>query len=263
MDKIIKISVVIPAYNASTSIVRSIISVYEQTSQVHEVIVVNDGSTDDTVEVVNKYIQDKNLSNLHIFSQRNAGPSAARNKGVKFSTGNYIAFLDADDTWHRNKIEIQKNYINKFPDFAIICGEMDDRFKESDGTEILDFYKSLWKTPFFTSTIVIKKEALIDVRFDENKRLSEDYKLYMTILKTNSALKIKRQIIHYHIDKSGASKSLSSQLWNMEKGELDNYLHFYKKGYINLTTLAGIYVFSLLKFFRRVLVRFISSQKLG
>lgn len=259
MDKIIKISVVIPAYNASTSIVRSLVSVYEQTSPVHEVIVVDDGSSDDTFKVVNKYIKDQNLSNLHLFSQPNAGPSAARNKGIKFSTGDYIALLDSDDTWHRDKIEIQKNYIRRFPEFAIICGEMDDQFKDAAGTESLDFYKSLWKTPFYTSTIVIKKEALTDVKFDENKRLSEDYKLYMTILKTNLALKIRRQIIHYHIDKSGASKSLSSHLWKMEKGELDNYLHFYKKGYINLITLSGVFIFSLLKFVRRVLVRFNNS----
>lgn len=256
MDTDIKISVIIPAYNSAGYILKSLISIYEQTRPVHEVIVVDDGSSDDTVRVVNKYIYDENLINISVISQPNAGPSAARNLGIKHSTGNYIAFLDSDDIWLRDKIKIQERYLREMPELAIICGEMNYTYNRLQETTILDFYKALWKTPFYTSTIIIRKDILLKHRFDEDKRLSEDYKLYMTILKNNLALKIKHQLIYYHIDKSGVSKSLSSQLWKMEKGELDTYLFFCKQGFIGTITFLGVSAFSLLKFVRRALVRF-------
>ena len=98
------VSVVIPAYNAAHFIRRALDSVLGQTVSVHEIIVVDDGSKDSTCDVVRSY-----GSRVKLLVQENGGPSAARNKGISSSTGEFIAFLDADDWWSPTKIEKQLN----------------------------------------------------------------------------------------------------------------------------------------------------------
>ena len=102
----ILISVVITAYNASKWIRATIDSIIAQTYPVLEVIVIDDGSTDDTDKVVASY--GKNVK--YIF-QKNSGQPAARNVGIRMAQGNFIAFVDADDCWHPQKIEKQINLI--------------------------------------------------------------------------------------------------------------------------------------------------------
>lgn len=110
------ISVIIPAYNAARTIAESIESVQRQTYPVDEIIVVDDGSTDETVEMVRK------ISGVKMVVQENQGVSVARNHGVSKSHGDYIAFLDADDLWHPQKIEIQMEAARQVKEFGIIGG---------------------------------------------------------------------------------------------------------------------------------------------
>jgi len=96
-----KISAIIPTYNRESFIVSALESVLQQTRQVDEIIVVDDGSTDNTEVLLRKY-QDR----IKYIKQNNAGPAAARNTGLLSSSGEYIAFLDSDDTWVSDKIEL-------------------------------------------------------------------------------------------------------------------------------------------------------------
>lgn len=93
-----QISIIMPCYNAEKHIEASIDSVYRQTFKDFELIVVNDGSTDNSLEILNK-LADYH-SNLHVIAQTNKGPGPARNHGIKVATGQFIAFLDSDDSWH-------------------------------------------------------------------------------------------------------------------------------------------------------------------
>ena len=104
-------SVVIPLYNKAPHIQNTINSVLGQRSQNFEVIVVDDGSTDGGGEIV-EAIDDPRI---HLFRQKNAGVSAARNKGIELAQGDYIAFLDADDLWLPNHLETHNQLINKYP----------------------------------------------------------------------------------------------------------------------------------------------------
>jgi len=109
----ITITAVIPAYNAAEYIARAIKSVLAQTRPADEIIVVDDGSTDNTLDVVRSFGE-----KVILIQQENGGASAARNTGINAATGNWIAFLDADDEWLPNMLELQTNILRQHPDIA-------------------------------------------------------------------------------------------------------------------------------------------------
>src|SRR5687768_4619560 len=100
-----EVSVVVPAFNAAETIQAAIQSVSAQTFQDLELIVVDDGSTDGTADVVKRL-----APNAVVITQRNAGPGAARNAGIARASGRFVGFLDADDLWFPNKLEHQIRY---------------------------------------------------------------------------------------------------------------------------------------------------------
>lgn len=112
-----KVSVVIPTYNREKTILRAIQSVLNQTYTNLEVLVIDDGSTDGTADIVNS-IQDDRVK--YVVMEQNGGPSRARNAGVQMAEGEWIAFQDSDDCWHVNKLKIQMEYANMYPEFSMI-----------------------------------------------------------------------------------------------------------------------------------------------
>ena len=110
------VSVIIPTYNNAKYLPHTIQTVLNQTYQPLEVIVVDDGSTDDTVEALNPF-RDK----IFYFYKDNAGVSRARNFGISQARGRYIAFLDADDLWHRDKLKQQVEVLDNNPNCGLVC----------------------------------------------------------------------------------------------------------------------------------------------
>jgi glycosyltransferase involved in cell wall biosynthesis len=113
------VSVVIPLYNKDSYIVETLQSVMNQTYANLECIIVDDGSTDQSVEIASKFISDNNLS-WSLITQKNSGQTKARNNGIRHSRGEYIAFLDSDDLWPLNKIELQIDAIQKNPNSVLV-----------------------------------------------------------------------------------------------------------------------------------------------
>lgn len=111
----VTISVVIPAYNAERTILETIESVQQQTFSDFEIIVINDGSTDRTVEI----LQNVKDQRLKIFHYKNGGLCVARNRGLSHATGEFIAFLDADDLWTTDKLELQLAALQKHPEAGL------------------------------------------------------------------------------------------------------------------------------------------------
>jgi glycosyltransferase involved in cell wall biosynthesis len=171
-------SVIIPLYNKEKYIKRAINSVLKQTYQNFEIIVINDGSTDNSLSVI-KSIKDKRVK---IFNQKNLGVSNARNKGIKKAKGEYIAFLDADDKFLNNYLETIVQLILKYPNNSFFGTAFKKVYKNND-TEICDFNfgKKSEKTfivkdlisavvknkKFFIhiSSIVIKKEIFDEIGY--------------------------------------------------------------------------------------------------
>jgi glycosyltransferase involved in cell wall biosynthesis len=109
----VAISVIVPAYNSASTIARALDSVFAQSCQDFEVIVVDDGSGDDLAGALVTYAE-----RVRLIRQENAGASAARNTGAKNARGRYLAFLDADDFWHARKLELQLESFRQFPDIS-------------------------------------------------------------------------------------------------------------------------------------------------
>lgn len=111
------VSIIIPTYNSSHTIIRTIESIFKQTFKRFEVIVVDDGSTDDTKEVLSSLIRDQKI--IYIY-QKNQGCGVARNNGVLIAQGQFVCFLDADDYWHAEKLERQLEVFQNHPD-CLMC----------------------------------------------------------------------------------------------------------------------------------------------
>jgi len=197
-NKTYTISVVIPAYNSAVFLPDCVKSIRQQTVPVHEIIIVDDGSSDNTESVV------KNLGDDIVYiKQKNQGPAAARNHGIQQATGDWIAFLDADDQWTHNKIEQQLNCLEKHPELQLIAGDMAetnaqseieigsmlayhnqlDLFKQLDGAPLPNACASLVQKNFIpTGTVLARKESLIETGlFPENIRFGEDLALWAQI----------------------------------------------------------------------------------
>ena len=115
------ISVIIPTFNRSTTIMRAINSVKAQTYAHIELIIVDDGSTDDTARII---AADRDKRIVYLENPSNRGISYSRNIGVSISSGNYIAFLDSDDAWHPDKLQMQYSLLTSLPEhFGLVyCG---------------------------------------------------------------------------------------------------------------------------------------------
>ncbi len=109
----IKVSVVIPAYNAEDTLRATLESVLRQTIAPHEILVMDDGSTDHTRTILDSY-----GSRLKVFSQKNQGVAESRNVLCRAATGDIIAFIDSDDIWHPSYLEIQSRLVNEYPEAA-------------------------------------------------------------------------------------------------------------------------------------------------
>ena len=113
------VSVVIPLYNKESYIIETLQSVKNQTYPILECIIVDDGSTDNSVEIAGKFISDNKLPWI-LISQKNSGQTKARNYGIQLARGEYVAFLDSDDLWPVNKIELQVEAIEKNPNSVLV-----------------------------------------------------------------------------------------------------------------------------------------------
>lgn len=184
-----KISVIIPAYNAEAFIDDALHSVFRQTEKNFEVIVVDDGSGDGTANIIRKF------SGVQYVRQPNMGVSAARNNGVRLATGEYLAFLDADDVWHPRKLEWQLRAFRQHPD-SVLCHTRATRDPEQiQGEEDVgasigmrcvvhaDMTATFLAPYLGPSTVMVRRDTFIRVSgFDERLRIAEDVDFYLRVL---------------------------------------------------------------------------------
>lgn len=186
---VLKISALIPTYNRRTQVLRAIESVLAQTTPVHEIVVVDDGSTDGTAEAIrNRYGPP-----VSVFRQENAGVSAARNRGIREARGEWVAFLDSDDEWSPSKIERQVEAVQALGSEFGLCFtdcmyEGDTKtdysvFQEADFVDRRAFgpfedpakYLLGFASPLRIQSTLVLRSLLEEINgFDEQVRIMED-----------------------------------------------------------------------------------------
>ncbi len=185
-----RISVVIPVFNRASTIKRAIDSVIEQTSRPSEIIVVDDGSTDGTGDVLKAY--DGRIRAIGL--SENRGPSVARNIGVMESSGDWIAFLDSDDYWQRRKLEQELEYLKGYPFFEILQseeiwirkGKRVNPCKHHKKPEGWAWEPSLKRCLISPSGVLIKRELFLRYgMFREDFPVCEDYDLWLKITRNH------------------------------------------------------------------------------
>ncbi|MFC2580097.1 MAG: glycosyltransferase family 2 protein [Bacteroidota bacterium] len=204
-------SVIIPLYNKAPYVAKAIESVLGQTYRDFEVIVIDDGSTDQSLEVA-KTFENKSIT---IVSQPNSGVSTARNNGVKIAKYPYICFLDADDWWHPTFLEEMKRLITDFPDAGIygsgyyIVKNGQERIAPigvPQGFErgIIDYCEVYAKTlcmPLTSISVVIPKHIFDEEKgFKSQLKFGEDFDLWIRIALKHKVILVNKPLAYYNQD---------------------------------------------------------------
>lgn len=204
------VSVIIPVYNRVKSIGRALDSVLKQTYQPKEIIVVDDGSTDGTVD----YIRE-NYPQVTVLTQANQVPSAARNRGIAHSTGEWVALLDSDDIWLPDKLRAQVQIIEKNPGLGMIgsrryknCYDYDEQVVKRPVARAVSFFHFLKQTTCHTSTVLLRREALEKVGlFDEKLPAAEDVDLWVRIAYHYKVVQVRQHLTAVFVSKDSISLS--------------------------------------------------------
>jgi glycosyltransferase involved in cell wall biosynthesis len=213
-----EISVIIPTYNRDRFLKDAIDSVLKQTYKDFELLVVDDGSTDNTKKIVESF----NFPIKYIF-QEHRGVSAARNQGIASASCEYLAFLDSDDLWVKDKLERQMNFLKRDNKY-LIC--YTDEIWSYNGKRIYPkakhqkysgwiFEKTLHLCIISPSSVVIHKNVFYDVGiFDEDLPACEDYDMWLRISIKCPIFFLKEPLI---IKRGGHSDQLSQNIWGLDR----------------------------------------------
>ncbi|UZH55505.1 glycosyltransferase family 2 protein [Salinimicrobium tongyeongense] len=217
------ISIIIPTYNRGDLLVRAVQSVIDLETEVWELIIVDDGSFDDTKIKLLPFLTDRRI---RYFYQKNKGVSAARNKGVEIANGEYLIFLDSDDTLHKDLLSFLIKA--EFYRYDIICWQV---------IKFIDGKKSIWRpvklgkiyngiiASFLAGSICYKKQVFLNVGgYDESMKFGENYELGMRVSnKKDLKVKIinKSLLFNYVNTTHRTSNSLENRI--------HSYFHMYEK----------------------------------
>ena len=252
------VSVVIPCFEAADTVERALRSVAAQTLPAEETLVVDDGSSPEEAARLAALVSRAERTRLLTLAE-NRGPASARNAGWNEARQPYVAFLDSDDLWHPRKLELQVPLMEA--DRAaqmsghrvrVLSGETLSWPIEAGPIRAPSPLRTVLWNPFATPSVMVQRE--IPFRFREGKRHVEDHALWMQMALSGC------KMLFLDAELAGLFKPLlsgrgqSSQLWEMELGELDAYWDLHREGKTSALASGALCALSLVKFVRRVLV---------
>ncbi|RLC73844.1 MAG: hypothetical protein DRI61_17710, partial [Chloroflexi bacterium] len=213
-----KVSVIIPTFNSASFIKRTLASVLAQTYGDFEIIISDDGSADNTREIVEDYLRKNSSTPWKVIKNPHRGPGAARNAGIKAASGEWIAFLDSDDLWLPQKLEKVMNYAQYNKKAQLISHS--ELWLYPDGkTKVANYYKmykenvdpflNFWrKNLLATSAVTVKKNVFsLSGLFDENLYNNQDYDLWLRIVQHVRPYYLNEVLDIYYVRKKGISQN--------------------------------------------------------
>lgn len=230
-----RFSVIVPLYNKAAYVEKALQSVLSQTYNDWELIVVDDGSKDDSFEVAEKYLKENGNDRCHLIHQENAGVSTARNNGVAASHGDYVCFLDADDWWSSGFLEEMDGLISKYPDagiygisyYIVKNGKnkvapiaFDDGF-ERGYIDYLKVYTRYLCMPLTSITVAIPRKIFDKTGgFKPQLKLGEDFDLWLRIALKYKVAMVNKPLAYYNQDVPVAVRATR----NLHKPENTEYI---------------------------------------
>lgn len=205
------ISVVIPSYNSKNTLKLALDSIASQTWPIQETIVVDDGSTDGTAAMVCQ-----SYPGVRVIETANGGPSKARNRGVKEATGDWIAFLDADDEWHPAKTACQMAVLEQHPEVLLVSTDWTRQFPDPlneppnpPPTTEISFRSELILNRFQTSTVLMRRSLFLALGgFDPVVDGAEDWDLWLRVSRQGLVVKVDVPLVAYRDVAAGYSKDV-------------------------------------------------------
>ncbi len=257
------IDVIIPCYRCTKTVERAINSVLFQTLLPSNIFLVDDGSGDGTLDLLRNIKAQYSQANIEIIPlAKNCGPSVARNIAWDVSANPYIAFLDADDAWHRCKIEIQYKWMVAHPSVSLTGHHCIWVRNHQDITQngLIKCYKArriksynlLVNNYFATRSVMLRRD--LAYRFEPTQRHCEDYLLWLQIVLSGREAYLIELPLAYLFKAPYGHTGLAGDLHAMEKGELLTYKRLKDDGIISISQYLFCTFFSLMKYFRRLVI---------
>jgi glycosyltransferase involved in cell wall biosynthesis len=259
--KRLPVSVIVPCYRCAATVRRAFASIAGQVSPPAQVILVDDGSRDGTLDVLRDIRRSHGEDWVTVIAlKENRGAASARNAAWNVASGEYVAFLDADDAWHPRKLEIQHAFMSSRTDIAlsghgharIADGAPLDSPLASHGYRMISFGQLLLSNRFITPSAMVRRD--IAQRFLEGARHMEDHLLWLEVASSGARVARLDENLAFVYKRPFGAAGLSASLSAMEKAELANYRLLRKKGAISAAAMWLLQGYSLAKFARRLLI---------
>jgi len=214
------VSVIVPCFNSARTLEETLDSIFTQTFPPFEVIVVNDGSTDQSTALLQRYTASSPERCIRVLEQKNRGVSAARNAGVNIAQGDLVCFLDADDLWHVDKLKLQVQALIDFaPDYQAVAVVGVRRFTVEQLTGKKSFFRDTWVDANLTmgrreriktilalannemascSTVLCPRSVFLEVGgWDENLAMAEDWDLLIRLCEVLPLVSVPQPLLFY------------------------------------------------------------------
>lgn len=214
------ISIIVPIYNVDKYLEECIESLKNQTYKNLEIILINDGSADNSEQICREEAKQDNR--IVFINKKNGGAASAKNKGLKVAKGDYITFVDSDDFIEPDMIEYMVNKIKKYNSDIIQCSFINlykntERFKQDkiveqriSSKDFLELFLTKWDSSLFWNKL-FKREVIENIFFKEGRCIDDEFFTYKCVINSKSIVISNKIVYNYRMRKSGVMKSESSQ----------------------------------------------------
>jgi glycosyltransferase involved in cell wall biosynthesis len=263
MSKTAPVSTVVPCFCCGKTIERAVASVAAQTVLPAELVLVDDASGDGTRSLLLEIAARFPVGWVKlVLLDKNVGVASARNAGWAVASQPFVAFLDSDDAWHPQKIEIQFDYMQAHPEVAL-CGHAFRLLKNATLPDwsigenlpsVVGKWEMMLKNQIVTPSVMVRRD--IPHRFLAHQRHMEDHMLWMCVVCDGLGVaRLKSELAAIYKRPFGVT-GLSSQVWLMARSDVSNYLRLFQRRSVSLFEFLLLMLFSIVKLVRRLLIYF-------